>query len=367
MDEGTNTTISADLETDEMPSQVNSSPAYHQTSRIAAFSVAFVLGFIGNTLVFIWIYRHRREKTRFHTYIIFLAIADLSVLFFPVLGELILEVRGKVWYSGDFLCRIFHVAESVALFSSSFMLAGIAIDRYHSVTHPLKKQLPAYIVIGVCWLTAFLLSLPQFHIFQKREWKGVHRCKTMFEKVPAWRLQVYFTYVTLAAYLIPFCIMCFTYSCILHRLWLGQGSRMFQTKSSWQRTSRWRTLKMTFVIIGVYIVCQTPFFLTEMIRVYLPGLQINRVLYGVFATFAVCSSTANPYVFLYFNVFNTTKKNSSEAGKTNQTNVLEQSQYSMATSKIRTRPSNGGTTEKPSATETAAGGGVGEADNIWNA
>ncbi|PIK57327.1 putative arg8-vasotocin receptor-like [Apostichopus japonicus] len=329
----------------------NNQPNYDRTSRIVAFSVAFILGLVGNTFVFIWIYRHRREKTRFHTYVLYLAIADLSVLFFPILGELIIEVKGKVWYSGDFLCRLFHVAQSVALFSSSFMLAGIAIDRYHSVTHPLKKQLPASGVIGTCWLAAFLLSLPQFHIFQKRERGGHYYCKTPFANRNDWQLKVYFTYVTLCAYVIPFCVMCFTYSCILHRLWLGQGSRMFQTKSSWQRTSRWRTLKMTFVIIGVYIICQTPYFLTEMILLYSKdevARNFNKVLYAIFAIFAVCNSTANPYVFLYFNVFNTTKKASSDSGKTNQTNILEQSQYSMAASKFKGRPSNGTGTDKAS-------------------
>ncbi|KAJ8029755.1 [Arg8]-vasotocin receptor [Holothuria leucospilota] len=322
---------------------IKHSPSYDQTSRIAAFSAAFVLGLIGNTCVFIWIYYHRRDKTRFHTYILFLAIADLSVLFFPILGELIIEIKGKEWHSGDFLCRIFHVAESIALFSSSFMLAGIAVDRYHSVTHPLKKQLPAFGVIGACWLAAFLLSLPQFHIFQKREYKDSYMCMTNFSRAPIWRKKVYLSYVTFAAYVAPFCIMCFTYSCILHRLWLGQGSRMFQTKSSWQRTSRWRTLKMTFVIIGVYIICQTPFFLTEMILVFSSITSFNKVLYGVFAIFAVCNSTANPYIFLYFNVFSTTKRNTAESGKTAQTNIIEQSQYSMAASKVKSRPPNGGT------------------------
>ena len=100
---------------------------------------------------------------------------------------------------------------------------------------------------------------------------------------------------------------------------------------------------MTFVIIGVYIICQTPFFLTEMIRFYASIESFNEVLYGIFAIFAVCNSTANPYIFLYFNVFSTTKRNNAESGKTAQTNIIEQSQYSMAASKVKSRPANGGT------------------------
>ncbi|XP_063955451.1 arg8-vasotocin receptor-like [Lytechinus pictus] len=314
--------------------------AYDSASRIAALSIVFAIGLVGNLLVYVWLYQHRKEQNRIQVYITSLTTTDVLVLF-VILSELIQELEGRVWRSSDAACKLFRLYESLALMASSNMVVGIAIDRYHSVIRALKKPLPELWVIGVAWMTAFVCSLPQLAVFRKdSKSHGASFCMTGFGKLPKWHIQLYVTYVSLVAFLIPFIIICYTYLRILLRLWLGGGSSMFKNKSKWQRTSRWRTLKMTMVIISAYVLCNVPFFSMQLIRVYVSMENFNMVIYGIFGIFASCNSATNPYVFLFFNVCKS-KKGYEKAGSTQQTS-LEASNVSAGPRIYReTRLSNG--------------------------
>ena len=317
---------------------------YDSVTRIVALSVVFGIGVIGNFLVYVWLFEHRKERNRIQVYITSLTTTDVLVLF-VILSELIQEVQEKVWYGSNAACKIFHLFESLALMASSNMVVGIAIDRFHSVIRALKKPLPEMKVIGMCWLLAFLCSLPQLVVFRKDERKGRHYCMTGFNELPQYYLQLYLTYITIIAFLIPLIIICFTYICILIRLWLGGGSSVFKNKSKWQRTSRWRTLKMTMVIISCYVLCQVPYFSTQLLRVYGVIPDFNAVVYGIFAIFASCNSAVNPYVFLFFNMCKS-KKGYEKAGTTQQTNV-DASHTSGGTRVYReTRLTNGNETSQ---------------------
>ena len=295
-------------------------PAYDSKSRIAALSIVFAIGLVGNLLVYVWLYQHRKERNRIQVYMTSLTTTDVLVLF-VILIELIQELEGRVWHSSDAACRLFRLYESLALMASSNMVVGIAIDRYHSVIRALKKPLPELWVIGISWLAALICSLPQLAVFRKDRIKsGTPFCMTGFQKLPKWHIKLYVTYVSLVAFLIPFFIICYTYLRILLRLWLGGGSSLFKNKSKWQRTSRWRTLKMTMVIITAYVLCNVPFFSMQLIRVYVNMENFNMVIYGIFAIFASCNSATNPYVFLFFNVCKS-KKGYEKAGSTQNTSL----------------------------------------------
>ena len=114
---------------------------HDEKTRTIAMAVIFVVTVIGNVLVLNWLFVHRRERTRIHVYMTFLALADLSVAMIPLLVSLIMSLKENVWESTDAACRVRMLMESVALMASSNMVVAIAVDRYHSVIFPLRKHL----------------------------------------------------------------------------------------------------------------------------------------------------------------------------------------------------------------------------------
>ncbi|XP_071488734.1 cephalotocin receptor 1-like [Diadema antillarum] len=315
-------------------------PPYDQVARMISLSVVFSVGAIGNFIVYVWLYQHRKEKNRFQVYIISLTTSDVLVMF-VILSEIIHELQGKVWYGSNAACKVYKLYTSIALMASSNMVVGISVDRFHSVIRALKRPLPETKVIGVAWALALLFSLPQLFVFRKNERSNKKSyCMTGFKQLPDWHKQLYVTYITFIAFIAPFVIICYTYLRILLRLWLGGGSSMFKNKSNWQRTSRWRTLKMTMVIISAYVLCNVPYFSMELLHSYVDTRSFNMVVYGVFAIFASCNSVVNPYVFLFFNVCKS-RKGYEKAGTTQQTNI--DASHMQAGPKIyrETRLSNG--------------------------
>ncbi|XP_033634571.1 vasopressin V1b receptor-like [Asterias rubens] len=289
--------------------------------RTIVISIIFVVTVIGNVLVLSWLFVHRRERTRIHVYMTFLALSDLSVAMIPLMCSLIMTLKGNVWSSTDAACRVRMLLESMALMASSNMVVAISVDRYHSVMFPLRRQLSELRVIPIAYTMALLLSLPQLHVFRKDSVNGTYRCKTIFKTGHDPYRQAYLAYIAVVVFIVPFVVISGAYLCIVAKLY-SDGKNLFQ--SNWKKSTRWRTLKMTFVIIGAYVVCNLPYFTIELIRA-VAGTSVNIVAYSILSVFAPCSSASNPYTFLFFNACRTKRTRKQGQGTTTQTAVLEQS------------------------------------------
>ncbi|XP_038079231.1 neuropeptide S receptor-like [Patiria miniata] len=295
---------------------------HDDNTRTIAISVIFVVTVIGNGLVLNWLFVHRRERTRIHVYMTFLALADLSVAMIPLLVSLIMTLKGNVWEGTDAGCRIRMLMESMALMASSNMVVAIAVDRYHSVMFPLRKQLSELKVIPIAFALALLLSLPQLYVFRKDDFNGTSHCKTIFKPGNDPYRQAYLIYIAAVVFIIPFLVISVAYLRIVAKLY-SDGKNLFQ--SNWKKSTRWRTLKMTFVIIAAYVICNLPYFTIELIRAIAGSDSVNVVAYSIFSVFAPCSSASNPYTFLFFNACRKSRNRKQGQGATTQTAVLEQS------------------------------------------
>ena len=295
---------------------------HDDNTRMIAICIIFVVTVIGNVLVLTWLFVHRRERTRIHVYMTFLALADLMVALIPLMCSLIMTLKGNVWKSTDAACRVRMLLESMAIMASSNMVVAISVDRYHSVMFPLRKQLSEMKVIPVALTLALLLSLPQLYVFRKVNYNGTYHCKTIFQTGFDPYRQMYLTYIAAVVFIVPFLIISGAYLRIVAKLY-SDGKNLFQ--SNWKKSTRWRTLKMTFVIIGAYVVCNLPYFTIELIRAMAGNHSVNVVAYSIFSVFAPCSSASNPYTFLFFNACRRKRNRKQGQGTTTQTAVLDQS------------------------------------------
>ncbi|XP_070542740.1 mesotocin receptor-like [Ptychodera flava] len=286
--------------------QVWQSPDYNRQLRLVVLAVLFIVSICGNVAVFVWMWHHRRARNRIHTFIVHLCTADLLVAFICLLSHFIVELLEHTWLIGDVGCRFFKLLQGFALFSSSSMVVVIAIDRYHSVIYPFKQRLPVNYMIIPAWILAFLLSLPQVFLWTLLpEENGKEVCHSALNQ--KWQKQIYLTLVALVNFLFPFLVITTCYTRIVLRLWQKRNT-ILPGKGERRRKAKMKSLRMTFAIILVFVLCGLPYFAIDLYRFYTPEdrLQIDRNVYAVMAIFSVSHCAVNPFIFISFNARVTT-------------------------------------------------------------
>ena len=114
-------------------------------------------------------------------FIMSLAIADLTV------GAIVMPISSAYAITGDWkfgymACQVWLSVDYTASSASIFNLFILSLDRYWSITSPLKylrqrTKKRALIMIGVAWITAVTWIIPilgwRFFVYGgKRHWEG---------------------------------------------------------------------------------------------------------------------------------------------------------------------------------------------------
>uniref|UniRef100_A0A8R1HMI7 G_PROTEIN_RECEP_F1_2 domain-containing protein n=1 Tax=Caenorhabditis japonica TaxID=281687 RepID=A0A8R1HMI7_CAEJA len=114
--------------------------------------------------------RTHKAKSQILLLRITLNIADLMTLFLYIPKQVIWLITYQ-WYGGEILCRVCAFFSTFSFYLNSFTIACIAIDRVFGAYNisSLNAHRKAYIrcrnLLGVGWIAAFLLSVPQALVF----------------------------------------------------------------------------------------------------------------------------------------------------------------------------------------------------------
>ncbi|XP_060062864.1 cephalotocin receptor 2-like [Ylistrum balloti] len=304
---------------------------------VAVQAAIFALAILGNCCVLVALCRRRKKSTRMHIFIMHLSIADLQVAFFNILPQLIWDITHR-WYGGDFLCRFIKYSQIFVMYLSTYILVMTAVDRYRAICHPLSNHTwtprLVHVMIGGAYAIAAIMSLPQLIMFKYQETKvgsGVMDCWVHFD--PPWTLQLYITSFTVFVYLIPFVILLACYGSICYTVWrkyrLSRDSGKYVTRDnvpeqmqsvasqngkiqnhvtlvprnhSFRGFSRakLKTVKLTFVIILAYIVCWSPFFVSQLWWLYDESAPLTNNALVIMLLLASLNSCCNPWIYLAF-------------------------------------------------------------------
>ncbi|EDM01084.1 rCG41589 [Rattus norvegicus] len=128
------------------------------------YSIIFVVGIFGNSLVVIVIYFYMKLKTVASVFLLNLALADLCFLLTLPLWAVYTAMEYR-WPFGNHLCKIASASVSFNLYASVFLLTCLSIDRYLAIVHPMKSRLRRTMLVAkvtciIIWLMAGLASLP---------------------------------------------------------------------------------------------------------------------------------------------------------------------------------------------------------------
>ncbi|XP_011498624.1 PREDICTED: gonadotropin-releasing hormone II receptor isoform X1 [Ceratosolen solmsi marchali] len=218
------------------------------------------------------------------------------------------------WKGGDVMCRIMSFFRVFGLYLSSFILICISVDRYHAVLRPLQMidiDRRGRFMIAGSWICSALCSAPQmvvFHVQTHPHVRWYEQCVT-FNTFPTCTHELtYSLFGMVVMYLFPLIVIIYTYTSILAEMYRRSKDtttdRIRRSSLGFLGRARVRTLKMTIIIVLVFFICWTPYYVMSLwywidrVTAKKVDLRIQRGLF----IFACTNSCMNPIVYGAFNI-----------------------------------------------------------------
>lgn len=254
-------------------------------AELALLSTVFVAVALSNGLVLSALVRRGRRGrwAPMHVFIGHLCLADLAVALFQVLPQLAWDATDR-FRGPDALCRAVKYLQMVGMYASSYMILAMTLDRHRAICRPML----AYRHGGgarwnrpvlVAWAFSLILSLPQLFIFAQRDVgdsTGVLDCWARFAE--PWGLRAYVTWIAVMVFVAPALGIAACQVLIFREIHASlvpgpaeraggcRGGRRTGSPSEGARVSAAmaKTVRMTLVIVIVYVLCWAPFFLVQL-------------------------------------------------------------------------------------------------------
>lgn len=227
----------------------------------ALYSIFFLIGFLGNSLV-IWVIAcGPRVRSMTDVCLLNLAIADLLlVCSLPFLAH---QARDQ-WIFGDPMCKMVLGIYHISFYCGIFFIILMSIDRYLAIVHAVyamrvRTRSFGITAAAVTWAAGFLASFPDLIFLKQQLSNNVSQyCFPMYPNTLEganthfWRVFGLFKRNILGL-LIPMLVMGFCYS---HIIW--------QLLSS--RSSKKQAVRLVLIVVAVFFCCWVPYNVASMFK-----------------------------------------------------------------------------------------------------
>lgn len=243
--------------------------------------IMILIAAYGNALVILAILKNKKLQLPRNTLLCSLAVIDLLSPLIRVLPMAISTMKGK-WLFGC-TCCVTLSATGVFFCSASILhLCAITIERYISITYPLKSRCwvtkkRTSITLGFIWFCALLMAvLPSFsptvHLHFN---EAILVCDFYLAAYPQLAL-----YMALLYYCLPLCLMVNIYYRIYRKIVVNNKViTSYHVENSRQRSElnrrlklEWKAVKIAIVLIGMFFILWLPYFAMKSIGSYHPKL-----------------------------------------------------------------------------------------------
>ncbi|KAM9330376.1 cholecystokinin receptor type A [Gastrophryne carolinensis] len=213
----------------------------HQAVRIFLYSLIFLLGVMGNSLVIVVLIRNKRMRTVTNIFLLSLAGSDLMLCLFCMPFTLIPNLLEDFIF-GSSVCRAAFYFMGISVSVSTFNLVAISLERYSAICKPLQSRVwqtksHALKVIAVTWFLSFTIMLPypiysKLVPFIKSENVTANMCRLEWPSDVT--QQSWYILLLLILFLVPGVVMTIAYALISLELYRGI---QFEATQKRERTS----------------------------------------------------------------------------------------------------------------------------------
>ncbi|KAM4571377.1 nociceptin receptor [Fundulus diaphanus] len=267
---------------------------------VVVYMIVCVIGLVGNFLVMYVIIRYTKMKTATNIYIFNLALADsLFLATLPFQGT---DVFLGFWPFGNALCKTVVSIDYYNMFTSTFTLTVMSMDRYVAVCHPVKAldmRTPHKAkMVNICvWVLASAFGVPAMVMGNVEvEHNSVECIMVIPEPKEHWE-PVFGTCVFLFSFLIPVAIISICYSLMVKRL---RNVRILSGSKEKDRNLR-RITRMVLVVVAAFVVCWTP--IQIMVLAQSLGFNLSSlyalVMMHFFIALGYVNSSLNPVLYAF--------------------------------------------------------------------
>ncbi|XP_018333643.1 orexin receptor type 2-like [Agrilus planipennis] len=288
---------------------------------ISLHTVVFLIGFVGNILVCLAVYRNHCMRTITNYFIVNLAVADFLVIVWCLPPSVIWDVT-STWFLGNEMCKIVVYLQNVSVIVSVLTLTFISLERWYAICFPIEFKSTmgrAKTAIGIIWSFALLFDVPELLVYRTVPDETLP-FKTIFftQCEPNWstRTDTIWTIIKIILfYVIPLVLMVATYFQIIKVLWTpkrGSHSTDITTRnsptfamrinalgSSRQICSRRKASRMLVAVVIMFAICFLPVHLLCVLRltVGLTNSETNRAFSLISHWLCYANSAVNPVIY----------------------------------------------------------------------
>ncbi len=310
---------------------------FYQVEQLTFLVVLFAMIVIGNSTVLGALLMSKGHKSRMNFFIKHLAAADLSVGLFSVLTDIIWRITIS-WEAGLVACKFIRFLQCVVTYSSTYVLVALSIDRYDAITHPMNfsgSWKRARWLVAAAWVLSLLFSSPILFLYTIFE-TPAFGTQCWLPLSEPWQWQLYMSIVAVTLFFIPAILISACYIVIVVTIW-KKGRAMATTAAAASSSNgggggntannrvkpsggddepetrrassrglipkaKVKTIKMTFVIIFVFILCWSPYMIFDLLQVFncIPENKTTIAVATFIQSLAPLNSAANPLIYCLF-------------------------------------------------------------------
>ncbi|XP_077009656.1 5-hydroxytryptamine receptor 5B-like [Tamandua tetradactyla] len=302
---------------------------------VTMFVLLIMATFLWNLLVLVTILRVRAFHRVPHNLVASMAVSDVLVAAVVMPLSLVSELSsGRCWRLGRRLCQVWISFDVLCCTASIWNVAAIALDRYWTITRHLQYTLrtrrrASALMIALTWALSALIALARLLFGWGEAYDArLQRCQVSQE--PS-----YAVFSTCGAFYLPLGVVLFVYWKIYKAAKFRFGRRggrgavlplpatvkmkeapheaemvftsrhctmvAFQASGdSWREQKEKRAAVMVGILIGVFVLCWIPFFLTELISP-LCACSLPPIWKSIFLWLGYSNSFLNPLIYTAFN------------------------------------------------------------------
>ncbi|XP_053779992.1 D(4) dopamine receptor [Desmodus rotundus] len=281
----------------------------------------------GNSLVCMSVAAERALQTPTNYFIVSLAAADLLLALLVLPLFVYSEVQGGVWRLSPGLCDTLMAMDVMLCTASIFNLCAISVDRFVAVAVPLRynrqgqggRQL---LLIGATWLLSAAVAAPVLC--------GLNNAPGRDPAVCRLEDRDYVVYSSVCSFFLPCPLMLLLYWATFRGLRRWEAAR--RTKLHCRAPRRpsgpgppspaavpaqapppaprrraeipgreRKAMRVLPVVVGVFLVCWTPFFIVHITRALCPTCAVPPRLVSAVTWLGYLNSALNPVIYTAFN------------------------------------------------------------------